>query len=206
MRRLPLFILVDASGSMAGEAIQATNVALETLYSALRSDPQALESVHISVISFANQCSVIAPLSELGETAVPTLEICPSGPSHLGTALRFLCKQIGTEVRRGSGQSRGDWLPIVFIMSDGRISDCLNANRWIARLRSLGCQKIIGCAAGPYSAPDRLSTVCDEVIILDTADASRFAAYLRWVSRATSSSLDTELNLPPPPPERQIAL
>ena len=41
MRRLPVYLLVDTSGSMHGEAIEAVRNGLQVLVSALRQDPYA---------------------------------------------------------------------------------------------------------------------------------------------------------------------
>lgn len=52
MRRLPVYLLIDTSGSMRGESIHSVNVGVQAMLSALRQDPYALESVHISIITY----------------------------------------------------------------------------------------------------------------------------------------------------------
>ena len=47
MRRLPVYLLVDTSGSMHGEAIEAVRNGLQVLVSALRQDPYALETAYL---------------------------------------------------------------------------------------------------------------------------------------------------------------
>ena len=44
MRRLPVYILIDTSGSMHGEPIEAVRNGLQVLISSLRQDPYALET------------------------------------------------------------------------------------------------------------------------------------------------------------------
>ena len=51
MRRLPVYLLIDTSGSMHGEAIEAVRNGLQVLVSALRQDPYALETAYLSVIT-----------------------------------------------------------------------------------------------------------------------------------------------------------
>ena len=51
-RRLPIYLLIDSSGSMRGEPIQSVNVGLSAMLSALRQDPYALETVYLSIITF----------------------------------------------------------------------------------------------------------------------------------------------------------
>ena len=60
-RRLPVYLLVDTSGSMRGEPIEALNVGLKAMEQALRRDPFALESVHLSLITFDVQAREIFP-------------------------------------------------------------------------------------------------------------------------------------------------
>ena len=52
MRRLPIYLLLDCSGSMMGEPITAVQTGLQNLVATLRQDPYALETAFISVITF----------------------------------------------------------------------------------------------------------------------------------------------------------
>ena len=51
-RRLPVYLLLDCSGSMSGEPIEAVRQGIATLISDLQGDPQALETAYLSVITF----------------------------------------------------------------------------------------------------------------------------------------------------------
>ena len=59
MRRLPVYFLLDTSGSMYGEPIQALNNALSGMINTLRSDAQALDSLWISIITFDREVKEI---------------------------------------------------------------------------------------------------------------------------------------------------
>ena len=52
MRRLPVYILIDTSGSMRGEPIESVKVGLEAMVSTLRYNPYALETVWLSIITY----------------------------------------------------------------------------------------------------------------------------------------------------------
>jgi uncharacterized protein YegL len=52
MRRLPVYLLLDTSGSMSGEPIESVKNGMQVLVSALRQDPYALETAYLSVITF----------------------------------------------------------------------------------------------------------------------------------------------------------
>jgi uncharacterized protein YegL len=65
MRRLPVYFLLDTSGSMYGEPIQALNNALNGMLSTLRTDAQVLDSLWISIITFDREVKELVPLTEL---------------------------------------------------------------------------------------------------------------------------------------------
>ena len=54
-RRLPVYILIDCSLSMAGDPMESVRMGLRSLLVQLQSDPLALESVFLSVITFGSR-------------------------------------------------------------------------------------------------------------------------------------------------------
>ena len=64
-RRLPVYLLLDVSGSMAGDPIEAVKHGVRALISELRGDPQALETAYLSVITFNSSARQVTPLTEL---------------------------------------------------------------------------------------------------------------------------------------------
>ena len=64
-RRLPVYMLIDTSGSMRGEPIESVKVGLEAMLSILRQEPYALDTVNISIITFDREVKVLAPLTPL---------------------------------------------------------------------------------------------------------------------------------------------
>src|SRR5690606_13856183 len=119
IRRLPVYLLLDTSGSMRGEPIQSLKVGVQSLVSTLRQDPHALESVYLSIITFDVQARVIAPLQSLEQFQTPLIECPQSGPTMTGAALELLCRCVDREVRQSTPTQKGDWRPIAFLMTDG---------------------------------------------------------------------------------------
>src|SRR5258708_8457565 len=72
-RRLPVYLVLDTSGSMTGEPIEAVRQGVKALLSDLRSDPQALETAYLSVITFSPTAQQVCPLTELTAFNEPTL-------------------------------------------------------------------------------------------------------------------------------------
>ncbi len=212
MRRLPVYLVLDTSGSMFGEPIEAVRNGLQTLVAALRQDPHALESAVLSVIGFSDKAQQLIPLTELASFQIPSINA--AGSTAMGAALSLLADCIGKEVRLSSAEVKGDWKPIVFLMTDGETTDDLNPG--LEALKKTKFASLIACAAGPNANTAQLSQIPDTVLKLDTADSHSIKAFFKWVSASiatTSQKVDLQKkettglsDLPPPPPEVNVVL
>ena len=211
MRRLPVYLLIDTSGSMRGEPIQAVNVGLQTMLATLRTDPYALDSVFISIITFDKSINVVLPLTELSNVQLPVIETPQSGPTHLGEALEVLCERVKEEVLQSTEDSKGDWMPLLFVLTDGKPSDSLKFSQMVPIVKNANFGSIIGCAAGPLAKEEYLRQFANPVVSMDTTDANAFQQFFKWVSASVSvgnKSVGTSDStvLPPPPPEVNLVI
>ncbi len=207
-RRLPVYLLLDCSGSMSGEPIEACRQGVRALLSDLRSNPQALETAYLSVITFASSAQQVCPLTELISFQEPNLQA--GGSTSLGEALKVLEKCLDTEIRKSSPTQKGDWKPLVFLMTDGQPTDSWEPAADRIKQKKLG--NIIACAAGPAADSALLKRVTEIVVELNNLQPDALKAFFKWVSssiKTTSQSVaqvtaDQPLSLPPPPPQIQI--
>lgn len=212
MRRLPVYLLLDTSGSMYGEPIEAVKNGVQTLVATLRQDPYALETAFISIITFNTTAQQVVPLTELSVFQQPNIDA--SGCTSLGGALSLVAQKVSTEVTKTTLEQKGDWRPLVFIMTDGAPTDDLNAG--IADFRKQKYGMVVACAAGQGASTDTLKQITENVVLLDTADSATIKAFFKWVSASVSTSSKhieetgndetTMSELPPPPPEVNIVV
>lgn len=210
-RRLLAYFLLDTSGSMNGEPIQALNNGFNGLISMLRADPQAMDSLHLSVITFDRDVKNIIPLTALANF-YPMEITCPdSGPTHTGAALEMVADLVRKDLVKGSEDEKGDWQPLLFIFTDGKPSDIQKYRQMIPVLRDLDFGAIVGCAAGPKADEQFLKELTDHVVKLDTTDAITLSSFFRWVSSSItqgghSQNITHHVTLPPPPSELNIII
>lgn len=210
-RRLPVYLLIDTSGSMRGEPIQSVNVGLKSMVNALRQDPYALESVSLGLITFDIQAKEIFPLTPLDQVQIPEIVVPDSGPTFLGAALELLIQRSDLEVIKNTPNKKGDWRPLLFIMTDGSPTDLQTFRNMIPEIKKRNFGNIIACAAGPKAKDAVLKELTDNVVHLDTTDSSTFAQFFKWVSASvsigsSSAGVSEPTYLPPPPPEVQMVI
>jgi uncharacterized protein YegL len=210
-RRLPVYLVLDTSGSMMGEPIAAVETGVQTLISALRQDPYALETAYLSVITFDSSAKQIVPLTELTAFQMPSIQA--SGTTALGDALTLLANKIDCELTKTTAEVKGDWKPLVFIMTDGVPTD--NWQKGLAEFRKRKAGMVVACAAGQGADTKALQQITECVVQLDTADSSTIKAFFKWVSASVSAGsqkIDSGNEvaglgeLPPPPPEVNIVV
>jgi len=121
MRRLPVYLVVDTSESMVGPAIESVRNGMSEMLSALRKNPYALEMGALSVITFGGTARKVTPLTEVYAFQQPELDVKPG--TTLGGAIDILDQSILKEVVRSTPDQKGDYKPLVFVLTDGQPTD-----------------------------------------------------------------------------------
>jgi uncharacterized protein YegL len=194
---------------MTGEPIEAVKNGVQMLVSALQGEPQALESAYLSVITFESVAKQVVPLTDLPSFQVPPLNA--SGATSLGDALDLLAKRLDSEIVKTTPETKGDWKPLVFLMTDGQPTD--NWQKGATELKKRKAN-VIACAAGFNADVKVLKQITESVVQLKDASTSDIAAFFKWVTASvTQQSQKVDVTgkdttgldeLPPPPPEINV--
>ncbi len=182
MRRLPIFFLLDVSESMAGENLRQLQQGLERLVSSLRTDPYALETVYLSIIAFAGKAKTLTPLVEMAVFYPPRLPI--GSGTGLGAALTHLMKEIDNQVIKTTPDRKGDWKPIVYLMTDGKPTDDIKdaVYRWQKNYQQKA--ELIAIGVGQYADLEALRKLTPNVVHLNAQSDEDFKKFIDWVSQS----------------------
>lgn len=212
MRRLPVYLLLDTSGSMSGEPIEAVKNGVQVMISSLRQNPQAIETAFISVITFDSVAQQVIPLTDVASFQMVDLKA--TGVTALGDALKLVANKIDLEVARTTSEQKGDWKPLVFIMTDGIPTDDWQSGLVEFKKRKIGFS--VACAAGSGADTKVLQQITEYVVSLDTADSQSIGKFFQWVTASISvsstkvedsgSDVNGIKDLPPPPPELNLVI
>jgi uncharacterized protein YegL len=212
MRRLPVYLLLDCSESMAGPAIEAVESGVQTLIGELRNNPLALETAYLSVITFAKQAKQVVPLTELIQFQPPKLSI-RTGTS-LGAALRLLLDCLRREVVRTTETTKGDYKPLVFLLTDGQPTDQWEqAAETVRRANNPRIANIYAIGCGPDVDTDVLRSVTDIVLSMPDMSPESFKKFFVWLSASVQTAStrlgegggDRPVEAPPLPDELEMA-
>ena len=204
-RRTPIYILLDTSSHMQGESIQAARYGVEALISDLRCDPQALETVWLSLITFAESARQEFPLTELSEIQFDASNLDCTGECHLGKAFQLLKQCFSDEAQKATNEGKEDWPPLVYLMSNGATNDdWTEAFGWID-----GKVQLIGCQAGAAFPESVLPSLTENIVHLSDATPGSLGGFVGMLGGGgdvyASVAIDDwdqdpeMLEIPPPP-------
>jgi len=196
MRRLPIFFLIDVSESMVGEPIEQVQDGMATIIKELRTDPYALETVWISVIAFAGEAKVLAPLQEIISFYPPKFPI-GSGTS-LSIGLGKLMYELRKNIVPTTSEQKGDWKPIVFFFTDGVPTDNPRDVQSVIAEWKQKWQRSVNLVAvsfGKHTNNKILGDLTENVLYFDNSDVNSYKQFFKWVTNSIkTSSLSVENN------------
>lgn len=117
-RALPIFILADTSGSMAGEKIQAVNIAIRDMISTLRNVNDIRGVFKICIITFGGD-KVTIQQYPTDVRKIEFIELEAAGKTPMGKAISVVAELVENQEIVHSN----DYLPTIVLLSDGYPTD-----------------------------------------------------------------------------------
>ncbi|MDR1041689.1 MAG: VWA domain-containing protein [Deltaproteobacteria bacterium] len=211
LRRLPVYLLLDVSESMIGQPLKSLEEGVKLMVRTLMRNPYALESLYLSVITFAGKAEIAQPLTELAAFRAPALSVRPG--TALGAALRLCRDSISRDVVTTTPERKGDFKPLVFVMTDGEPTD-----EWRAAAETLRNTSprptVVSVGCGNEADFDVLRKISggDAVNVRDLTSESMqtlfswVSASLEVSSKAAGAGADTGVSLDKTPMGEGISL
>ena len=196
MRRAPIYLLIDTSGSMTGEPIIAVQNGIKLCIDALRTDAESMEKAHICVITFSDDASVALPLTFVQEvSSVPELKAY--GCTSYVAALNKLNEQLEKDIVPNKGEEKGDYKAFVMLLTDGYPTD--KEEMLKAVISKINRKKISYFVAATTASDERVLPTLreitandDYVFFLSSADTHTFQKFFQWVSQSASAAIGSQ--------------
>lgn len=186
-RRLPVYLLIDCSESMAGPAFDAVKQGLSAMTTQLRSNPMALETAALSVITFANTAQQVVPLTDILKFQMPRFKM--GSGTALGAALRLWLDCVAREVVSTTPDQKGDYKPMCFLLTDGEPTDAWEQVADHVRTGVVGKKaNLIAVACGPDVDIGKLRRITETVLQLKDSEPAAFSEFFKWVSASVSTA------------------
>ena len=186
-RRLPIYLVIDNSESMIGEPLEAVNQGINSLIDDLRKEPMAVETAWLSIVTFSSRARQIIPLTDLAGFVSPSLSVGPG--TSLGAAFELLGQCLRSEIRKSTVDQKGDWKPIVFLLTDGQPTDDWQVGLDKFREKTKGiAANIIGIGCGDDVDLSVLTTITPNVLLMKNTSPGYFGAFFKWVSASVSTA------------------
>lgn len=203
LRRLPVYLLLDCSSSMMGDPITAVNEGVTMLHRELSNDPRALETVFISIITFATRADQYK-LTSLAQFQPPTL--VANGSTPMGEAFKLLAQSIEQDLIQNTPTQHGDYRPLVFLLTDGEPTDSYrDAIQKLHSLHSSRKPTIVALGCGSQVNTAMLHEVTENVFLMHNVTAASIRQYFQWISgsiaqasQSVGSSANQQTVITPP--------
>lgn len=183
-RPLPVILLLDTSGSMYGEKINALNNAVKEMISTFGNEESTRAEIHIAVVTFGGSANLHTPIKVA--RSVEFQEMKADGYTPLGAAFEITKNLIEDKSQISSRAYR----PSVILVSDGQPNDPgweSKMQSFINEGRTKKCDRWalgIGADADETMLKNYLND--SEKKVFHAEDASEIVKFFRYVTMSTT--------------------
>lgn len=195
--RLPVILMLDTSGSMAGTAINELNRGLRQFLQETQEDATASSSVELEIISFSDNATVEIPFQRLGlidESTLPTFTA--GGNTAMGAAIDRAKNDLKScrEIYKINGFSA--YKPWIVLMTDGAPND--NWEKPARELKEL-CQSkgytYLGIGVGDAVDWKTLGEIVPDPPGPVKLQGFKFREFFKWITDSLKMTTRTAVDL-----------
>lgn len=198
-RALPVFILVDVSGSMQGQKIGTVNVALKEMINRFKKIENPKGVIELCVLSFGNgEIKTIKPLSRISDSDY--FELDTMGDTPMGKCF----ESVADMIEDYTIVSNRSFTPTIVLISDGNPTDFDNyktgmsmeeINNWPALIKlNSGARSSKATRLGIGIGADQDYNIIKafinnaEIPVIKATDTDTIAKFFDWVTMSISVS------------------
>lgn len=115
--RCPCVLLIDVSGSMQGEPMEALNAGLRVFHEDLQKDSLTMLRVEVAVVTFSSTVTMVQDFVTADLFQPSTLEA--SGLTHMGSGIMKALDMIQARKQDYKANSVAYYRPWIFLITDG---------------------------------------------------------------------------------------
>lgn len=194
-------LVLDVSGSMAGEPIDQLNKGLQDFQKEVMNDFTASQRLEISLITFSSTVQCIQEPALITDFQMPILST--TGTTKLVDAIRMAIEQVETRKAWYKNTGQTYYRPIIVLITDGEPDKDQDVNSVSKEVRVKIKEKkfiLYGLGVRGYNH-NTLSIICDPDMPPKALDGYKFSDFFKWLSNSigiiTSSKEGEKINLPP---------
>lgn len=194
-RIMPVFFLVDTSGSMDGKNIGAVNSAIEEIIPDLRhlSESQADSEIRLAVMQFSSGCEWITPSLMPLDSFDDWVPLQAGGLTELGQALEELNNKLSKNgfLERSSASS-GYYAPVIILLTDGEpTDDYVNPLKKIQENKWYQSALKVAIAVGDANKEVLKRVVRNIELVINVDDISQLKKVIRFIAVTSSQIAST---------------
>ncbi|MGI0483116.1 vWA domain-containing protein [Geminocystis sp. CENA526] len=197
--RCPVILLLDTSGSMYGEPINALNKGITTFKEDVIKDTQASLSVELAIITFGDTVKLAQDFITIDEFNPPKLEA--SGVTPMGEAMEKALILLESRKREYKENGIGYYRPWIFLITDGAPTD--NWQTSAEMVREADAQKrclffTVAVEGADMNKLKQIAPIDRPPVVLNGLD---FRGLFQWLStsmkRVSGGKIGEAVALPP---------
>lgn len=179
---LACVLLLDTSGSMAGEAIKSLNAAINRFKENISQDEIAKKTIDVAIIEFNDTARVVQNFTPI--SSMEPVKLTAEGLTAMGAGINLAIDKVKERNRFYSSLGTPCFKPWIFLITDGVPTDSIEEA--VVRIReeeskgTYGKLKFFALGVGDYDK-DTLFRLTNRVLELNDYD---FIGIFNWMSES----------------------